>query len=335
VKRAGFAALMLLAASTLGARADSVADFYRGKTINALVGVSPGGEYDFQLRLVARHLGKHIPGHPNIVAQNMTGATGMIMANYLYRVAPQDGTYIGLIQNGLPTSQAVGMTGVQFDAPKFNWLGSVAPTAETLTTWKTAPAKTIEDAKKIETIIGSVGSSGITLSFPMMLNDLLGTKFKMVMGYTGSGALDLAMQRGEVQGRANSWTSLKAAKPDWIANKEVNILVHSGPKSSDLKEVPALNDLVTDATDKQVVDIVTAGDSLGHPFATSPGVPPERVTALRQAFADMLKDPDFLKDAAAVRKEIDPVSVDEIEAAIARAFNATPAAKERARKYFQ
>jgi tripartite-type tricarboxylate transporter receptor subunit TctC len=335
VRRAGFAALMLLAASSFGARADSVADFYRGKTINALVGVSPGGEYDFQLRLVARHLGKHIPGHPNIVAQNMTGATGMIMANYLYRVAPQDGTYIGLIQNGLPTSQAVGMTGVQFDAPKFNWLGSVAPTAETLTTWKTAPAKTIEDAKKIETIIGSVGSSGITLSFPMMLNDLLGTKFKMVMGYTGSGALDLAMQRGEVQGRANSWTSLKAAKPDWIANKEVNILVHSGPKSSDLKEVPALNDLVTDATDKQVVDIVTAGDSLGHPFATSPGVPPERVAALRQAFADMLKDPDFLKDAAAVRKEIDPVSVDEIEAAIARAFNATPAAKERARKYFQ
>lgn len=333
--RTGLAALMLLATSTIGAQAESVADFYRGKTINALVGVSPGGEYDFQLRLVARHLGKHIPGHPNIIAQNMTGATGMIMANYLYRVAAQDGTYIGLIQNGLPTSQAVGMSGVQFDAGKFNWLGSVAPTAETLTTWKTSPVKTIEDAKKTETIIGSIGSSGITLSFPMMLNDLLGTKFKMVMGYTGSGALDLAMQRGEVQGRANSWTSLKAAKPEWIANKEVNVLVHSGPKSADLKDVPALDDLVIGDLNKQVVDIVTAGDNLGHPFATGPGVPPDRVAALRKAFADMLADPEFLKEAAAMRKEIDPVSVEGIEAAIGRAFKATPAAKERARQYFK
>jgi hypothetical protein len=168
----------------------------------------------------------------------------------------------------------------------------------------------------------------------MMLNDLLGTKFKMVMGYTGSGALDLAMQRGEVQGRANSWTSLKAAKPEWIANKEVNILIHSGPKSADLKEVPSLEELVTGDLDRQVVDVVTAGDNLGHPFATSPGVPPERVAALRKAFDDMLKDPAFLKETAAMRKEIDPVSVDGIEAAISRAFNATPAAKDRARKYF-
>ena len=333
--RPGFVALLLLSAMPCVASAQNVEDFYRGKTINALVGVSPGGEYDFQLRLVARHLGKHIPGHPNIVAQNMTGATGMVMANYLFRVAPKDGTYIGLIQNGLPTSQAVGMEGVQFDAPKFNWLGSVAPSAETLVTWKSVPVKSIDDAKREEAIIGSVGSSGITLSFPVMINDLLGTKFKMVMGYTGSGALDLAMQRGEVQGRASSWSSLKASKPEWVTNKEVNVLVHSGPKAPDLKDVPALDDLVTNPEDRQVVDIVTAGDRLGHPFATSPGVPPERVAALRKAFQDMLADADFRKEAAAIRKEIDPVSVAGIESAVARAFDATPQAKQRARKYFQ
>jgi tripartite-type tricarboxylate transporter receptor subunit TctC len=333
--RPGFVALLLLCVLPCHARADGVADFYRGKTINALVGVSPGGEYDFQLRLVARHLGKHIPGHPNIIAQNMTGATGMVMANYLYRVAPKDGTYIGLIQNGLPTSQAVGMEGVQFDAPKFNWIGSVAPSAETLVVWKTVSVKSIDDAKRTEVIVGSVGSSGITLSFPVMLNDLLGTRFRMVMGYTGSGALDLAMQRGEVQGRASSWSSLKASKPEWVTNREVSVLVHSGPKSPDLKDVPSLDDLVTNAQDKQVVDVVTAGDRLGHPFATSPGVPGDRVDALRKAFADMLEDPDFRREAAAVRKEIDPVGVAGIEAAITRAFDASPDAKQRARKYFQ
>src|SRR4051794_14365126 len=178
MKNSWLAAALVLATGAPVAQADPVADFYKGKTINALVGVSPGGEYDFQLRLVARHIGRFIPGRPNVVAQNMTGATGMVMANYLYRVAPKDGTYIGLIQNGLPTSQAVGMEGVQFDAAQFQWIGSIAPTAETMTTWKTTGIKSIEDAKKTEVITGSVGSSGITLSFPVMLNDLVGTKFK-------------------------------------------------------------------------------------------------------------------------------------------------------------
>jgi tripartite-type tricarboxylate transporter receptor subunit TctC len=192
------AGTLALCASPLatGARADAVEDFYKGKTIYALVGVSPGGGYDLELRLVARYIGKHIPGHPTVVAQNMTGATGMVMANYLYRVAPHDGTYMGLIQNGLPTSQAVGLEGVQFDAAHYNWIGSVAPTVETMAVWKTTGVTSIEDAMKKEVIAGCVGSSGITLTYPVMLNDLLQTKFKMVMGYTGSGPLNIAMERG-------------------------------------------------------------------------------------------------------------------------------------------
>lgn len=323
-----------MAVVTLSAKADPIADFYKGKTVTALVGVSPGGEYDFQLRLVARHLGKHIPGNPTIVPQNMTGATGLVMANYLARVAPKDGTYIGLIQNGLPTSQAVGLEGVQFDARQFLWLGSVAPSSQTMFTWKDS-VKTIEEAKRVEVITGAVGSSGITLSYPMMLNDLVGTKFKMVLGYTGSGAIDLAMERGEVSARASSWASLRNSKPHWIKDKLVNVLVHSGPKPAELAGVPSLDDLITHAEDKQVAQIVTTGDALGHPFATTPGAPAERVEALRKAFAAMLRDPDFIKEADARGLMINPVSAESLTQSVNNALTASEAAKKRARKYFQ
>ena len=332
---AGLIGLGLVGAVAPVRAADAVETFYKGKTLYALVGVSAGGEYDFQLRLVARYLGKYIPGHPNVVAQNMVGATGMVMANYLYRVAPKDGTYIGLIQNGLPTSQAVGMEGVQFDASKFSWIGSVAPSVETMATWKTTGVKTIEDARKTEVIAGCVGSSGITLTFPMMLNDLVGTKFRMVMGYTGSGPLNLAMERGEVSARNTSWTSWKAAKPEWLANGDINILVYSGPKPADLNGVPEVMDLVTNPEDREVVDIVTAGNRLGHPFATSPGAPQDRVDALRKAFADMLEDADFRKEAAAAKLDIDLVNAASLEKAVMGALNASDKAKARARKYFQ
>ena len=329
------ATLLGLAAGVSPAQADSVSDFYKGKTVFALVGVSAGGEYDFQLRLAARHIGKYIPGHPTVIPQNMTGATGLVMANYLYAVAPQDGTYLGLIQNGLPTSQAVGVDGVKFDAARFQWIGSVAPTTETMVTWKTTGVTTIEEARRKEVIVGAVGSSGITLSFPVMLNDLAGTRFKMVLGYTGSGALDLAMERGEVSGRAGSWSSLKASKPNWVANKDVNVLVHSGPKPADLPHVPGAGDFMSNAEDRQVLDIVTMGDTLGHPFATGPGVPAERVAALRKAFADMLNDPDFRKEAAANNLEVDPVSAEALSIAVEQALGASSASKQRARKYFQ
>jgi len=330
-----FLAAALTAALSGAARADAVEDFYKGKTIFALVGVSPGGEYDFQLRLVAKHLGKYIPGHPNIIAQNMTGATGIVMANYLYKVAAKDGTYIGLIQNGLPTSQAVGMEGVQFDATKYNWIGSIAPTVETMAVWKTTGVKTIEDAKKTEIIAGCVGSSGITLTFPVMLNDLVGTRFKMVLGYTGTGSLDLAMERGEVSGRAGSWSSMKASKPNWIANKDLNVLVHSGPKPRDLPGVPSAEDFMRNAQDRQVLDVVTVGDTLGHPFAAAPGVPAERVEALRKAFTDMLEDPEFRKEATLNNLEIDPVSAQALSGAVNRALGASAESRQRARKYFQ
>lgn len=315
--------------------ADPVAAFYKGKNFNMLVGVSAGGAYDLTLRLVARHIVKFIPGQPTAVPQNMTGATGLVMANYLYNVAPKDGTYMGLIQNGLPTFQAVGMPGVQFDATKLEWIGSPAPTIETMIAYKKRTGVSdIETARKQEVIVGSIGSSGITYMYPQMLNDMAGTKFRMVPGYTGSGALNLAMERGEVDARNNSWGSVKANKPNWITDGDIAVLTYSGRRQKDLAKVPHLEDIIKDKTDLAVFKVVTAGSQLGHPFAMAPGVPADRLAAVRKAFAEMIKNPAFLKEAAAAQIVPDFVDPEEMRQVVAELFSTPQELRDRARKYF-
>jgi tripartite-type tricarboxylate transporter receptor subunit TctC len=335
------AATLALAPFTLsatGANAqanDPVAAFYKGKNLNMLVGVSPGGAYDLTLRLVARHIVRFIPGNPTPVPQNMTGATGLVMANFLYNVAPKDGTYIGLIQNGLPTFQAVGMEGAQFDARRLEWIGSPAPTIETMIAYrKRTGVATIEDARQREIIVGSIGSSGITYMYPLMLNDMAGTKFRMVPGYTGSGALNLAMERGEVDARNNSWGSVKANKPEWIKNGDIAVLTYSGRKQPDLANVPHLEEIIKDKTDLAVFKVVTAGSQLGHPFAMAPGVPADRLAAVRKAFAEMIKSPEFIKEAVAAQIDIDFVDPDEMRQVITELFSTPQEVRDRARKYF-
>ncbi|MEN9708180.1 MAG: hypothetical protein RIQ68_588, partial [Pseudomonadota bacterium] len=195
----------LLAASS--AQADTVADFYRGKNVNVLIGVAVGGEYDLHARIVSRYIGKYIPGNPAVVPQNMTGAGGLKMANYLYEVATRDGTNIGMIANTFPAMQAAGVKGVMFDANQFNWIGSICPTVETMTMWKTTGVKSIEDARNKEVIVGATGRGAITYMFPAMLNEFAGTKFKIVTGYPGGNDVNLAMERGEVGARNNTWSS--------------------------------------------------------------------------------------------------------------------------------
>lgn len=314
--------------------ANEVENFYKGRNVSFLVGVSQGGGYDTDLRLVARHITRHIPGRPNAVPQNMTGATGLVMANYMYRVAPRDGSVVALIQNGLPTFQAVGRDGVQFDAREFQWIGSVAPTVEAMITSKASGVRTVEDAKKREVIAGSNGASGITYMYPLMMNDMMGTRFKMVTGYPGSGQLNLALERGEVEARNNSWTSIKSTKPDWIKDGLINVLVYSGPPQDDLPGVPHFEDLIADPENRAVARVVTAGNKLGRPFTVAPGVPADRVEALRAAFVAMLKDPEFQKDADALRIEVQPVAHQELKRIIDELFATPDHLKERARKYF-
>jgi tripartite-type tricarboxylate transporter receptor subunit TctC len=330
--RATLTAVAMIAAAPVFA--NDVETFYKGRNVSFLVGVSQGGGYDTDLRLVARHITRHIPGRPNAVPQNMTGATGLVMANFMYRVAPRDGSVVALIQNGLPTYQAVGREGVQFDAREFQWIGSLAPTVETMVTMAASGIRTVEDAKKREVIAGSNGASGITYMYPLMMNDMLGTRFKMVTGYPGSGQLNLAMERGEVDGRNNSWTSIKSTKPNWITDKLIHVLVYSGPKQDDLPGVPHFLDLIQDPEDRAVARVVTSGGSLGRPFTVAPGVPADRVAALRTAFNDMLKDPEFIKDAASLRIELQPIPHEELKRVIDELFATPDHLKQRARKYF-
>jgi len=308
----GLCAALLLAGAGM-ANAQSVADFYTGKTVNILIGVGVGGEYDLHARLTGRFIGRHVPGNPTVVAQNMTGAGGVKMANYLYTVAAKDGTNIGMLSNTLPMLQATGAPGLQLDAAKFNWIGSISPTVETIAVWHNAGVKTIEDARKQEVVVGASGKGAITHTFPTAMNELLGTKFKVIVGYEGGNAINLAVERGELQGRNNTWSSWKVTKADWLRDKKINILAYAGPKPKDLPGVPSLSELAKNEDDRKVLNLITSGTEFGRPLALTPDVPSARVKAMRDAFDATMKDKDFMAEAAKLNIEIDPVKGEHLQ----------------------
>lgn len=322
MKFAPAAAAVFATLSPLTANADPVADFYKGKTLTIYVGLSAGGGYDTNARLVGRHIGKYIPGNPTVVAQNMTGAGGAKMVAYLMQVAPKDGTSIGMIANNFPAMQAAGMSQITFDTGKLQWIGSISPTVETMTVWKTAGVSSIEEARNKEVVAGASGKGAITYTFPAMLNEILGTKFKIVAGYQGGNAINLAMERGEVQARNNTWSSWKATKPDWLKNGDIRVLVYAGPKPRDIGNIPSISDLVKNEDDLKVVELVISGTRLGRPLAAN-GAPVERVAALRAAFLKVMGDPDFVREAEKMRVEIDPVSGETMQKVVADVL-ATP-----------
>jgi tripartite-type tricarboxylate transporter receptor subunit TctC len=300
------AALPALFLTGTGARAETVADFYRGKTINVYIGVNVGGGYDFEARLLARFMKSHIPGNPTLVPQNMIGAGGIKMANFLYSIAPQDGTAIGMFPNTLIAVQAVGTDGAQYDANKFAWIGSMTTSPLTLTTWYSTGVRTIEEARQRELVVAASNKGAITYTFPRMLNEFLGTKLKIVSGYQGNSTMVVAMERGEVDGVTNSWDSWKSLNPAWLAEKKINLLVQTEPKAKDL-DIPSVQELARNEDDRKVIQLIVAGDALGKPLAASPNVPPERVQALRDAFDATIRDPEFIRAATAARIEINPI----------------------------
>ncbi len=320
-----YASAMLCAGALAGASASaqSPADFYKGKTVNVLIGVGVGGEYDLHARIVARHIGKHAPGAPNFVPQNMTGAGGAKMAAYLAEVAPKDGTNIGMIANNFPAMQAAGLDVIRFDLGKFQWIGSISPTVETMTVTKAAGISTIEEARSKEIIVGATGKGAITYSFPAMLNEFLGARFKIVPGYPGGNQINLAMERGEVQARNNTWSSWKVTKPDWIKNGDIRILAYAGPAPKDLPGVPNVVDLVKSADDKRTVELIVSGTMLGRPLAFAGDVPADRLAAIRAAFVQTMKDPEFLGEADKLKIEVDPVSGEDMQKVVANVL-ATP-----------
>ncbi len=306
-------AILIACFNPVTVQADPIAEFYRGKSATILIGVSAGGEYDLHGRLMARHLGKQIPGAPHFIAQNMTGAGGITMANHLYAIAPQDGTHFGILNNGFPAMQAIGKRKVQFDSQRFNWIGALTPTVETMALWKTAGAKTLEEARQMEIPIGSVGNANITFAFPMMMNEFAGTKFRMVIGYRGGNDINLAMERGEVGGRNNTWSSWKSTRADWLKNKDIHIIAFGGPRPADIGDVPNIESLARNEEDRLVMRLVLSGPHLGRPLVGAPGMPSDRVSAVRRAFIAMTRDPDFLKEAESMRIDIEPVPGEQME----------------------
>src|SRR5690349_16015259 len=304
-----FTALPLAALAT-PVKAQSVADFYRGKTITMAVGTSPGGDYDLRMRMVGRYLGRHIPGNPTVVPTNMPGAGQMLVANWLANVAPKDGTAIVALSQNMAVNQATGASGVKYDVRQFNWIGNTTDSPNVINSWHTTGIKTIQDVMQRELVVGATGTASGSYLYPYALNQLVGTKFKIVTGYPGGNDINLAMERGEVGGRgSNSWASWKSTRPQWLAEKKIFILAQVGVKrNAELPDVPTLQDLAKNDVDKQVLLFISADTAISRPFVTNGGVPRERVEALRHAFDETMKDPEFLAEAEKSKTDINPMT---------------------------
>jgi tripartite-type tricarboxylate transporter receptor subunit TctC len=326
-----FHALAALAALALagpllfagGAHAQSAEQFYKGKNLRLVIPSGAGGGYDAYSRLLGRHIGDHIPGKPSVVAENMPGASGIRGTNYLYTVAPKDGTVMGSTYNNLIVEPLLGNTQATWDSRKFEWIGSITTQYNSCMVWATSPVKTIDDAKKQEVKVSTTGLAGNSAKTPLELNMLLGTKFKVISGYSTTD-MRLAVERGEVDGICGlSYDTYEAANPDWLEHKRIRFILQTGAKPNPkIADVPLLTDLIKDPKQKQALQVLGVGEEVGRPHMFPPGVPKYLVTALRTAFNDTMKDPKFLDDAKRMHIEPDPMTGEQCEAAIVDAYKA-------------
>ncbi|MGE5537734.1 MAG: Bug family tripartite tricarboxylate transporter substrate binding protein [Gemmatimonas sp.] len=332
-----FVAALAALTSTMAlpaAAADAVETFFNGREIRLVVGTGSGGGYDAYARLVARFMGKYVPGTPTIVVQNMPGASGIKAVNFLYSVAPKDGTALATFNNSMPVYQAIGQTGVQFKTESLSWVGAMSKFVNVVAVWHTTGVKTIEDAKRIEVVIGATGGGGTIAGYPTLLNSTLGTKFKVVTGYEGGNAINLALERGEVQGRGNlSWSSIQTGHPDWYRDRKIVPIVQIGSqKEPDLQDVPLLTELAGNDEQRQMFEFVSAVNAMERPFAGPPALPKDRLEALRRAFDRTAKDADFLAAAAKQDLPIDASPGEDIEKIVARIVATPPAIVEKTKQ---
>lgn len=307
------AALALALSVAAPATAQSVEDFYRGRTVNILVGFSAGGGYDLYARLLGRHIGRRIPGNPAVTVQNMPGAGSLKATQYVYNVAAKDGLTLATVSRGMLTDPLFGTA--SFEPARLNWLGSITSETSVCATWKTSAVKSWDDMFKREFSLGSNSLGDDTANFALILRNVFGAKVKLVTGYPGGNDVNMAMERGEVEGRCGwSWSSLKSQKR-WLPN--INVLVQFNlEKNPDLLDVPRAIERAADDEQRQVLRLLIAGQYVGRPFFTTPEVPADRKAALRAAFDATMKDPEFLADAAKSDWEVTPVSGPTIDAFI-------------------
>jgi tripartite-type tricarboxylate transporter receptor subunit TctC len=287
--------------------------FYEGKTITIVTSTGAGGTYDVTARLIARHMGRFIPGKPNMIVQNMPGGGNVLATNFMYAIAPKDGTTIATVHNAMPVHQALGGQGVRFDAAQFEWLGSTGPENEVILAWHTAGIRTFDELQKREVILGGTGAGSGIVIIPRLMNALLGTKFKIVTGYKSSEDINIALQRGEVEARAFSLSSITAQRGDWLRDKKITILAQIGAKRAhEIPDVPLVTELAKSEDDRQVFKLVSASQGLGRPYVAPPGVPADRLAMLRKAFQTTLKDKVFLAEAEKLQLDIDAISAEDI-----------------------
>lgn len=321
----GVAVALTLSLPGAEAWADAVSDFYKDKRVRMVIGYSSGGGYDTYARVLARYMGEHIPAKPVMLPQNMPGAGSLKAANYIYSAAPRDGTALGAINRGVPMEPLMNSKAAQFDPLKLNWIGSMNKEVNVTIAWHTSGVKTFKDLFTKELIVGGTGSGADSVTYPLLLNNLLGTRLKIIAGYPGGEDINIAMERGEITGRPSpSWSSLQSSKPEWIKSGKIIPLVQlSLSKHPDLPNVPTVLELVSEPTHRQVFELFFARQEMGRPFIAPPAIPAERLEALRKAFMDTLKDPRFVTLAKKQDIEILPISGAEMDTIIRRIY-ATP-----------
>lgn len=326
------AALALWAAP---AAAQSVADFYRGKTVTIVVSTSTGGGYDAMARTIARHIGRHVPGRPLVVVRNMPGAGGITAVNWLYNAAEKDGTVVGLVQNGTPLEPLFGTKEARYDATRFNWLGTPSFEVSMVLVWHTVPVNTVDDLKTRETNMGASGANSTPAFYTRLLNATLGTKMKLITGYPGQNDAFLAMERGELDGYPSVfYSALTSTRPTWLRDKLAKAIVQYGPERlKELPDVPFAPDLLTNADDKLLMQAAFAPQALGRPLLLPPDVPADRVAAMRKALADTFNDAEFKADADKVGLIVNaPRTGEQLQKVIVDAYATPSRLVERLRK---
>ncbi len=322
--------VLLIASSRV--QAQTPAEFYKGKNLDLYIGYSVGGAYDLYARVISRHIGRFIPGNPTVVPKNMEGAGSLRLANWLYNVAPKDGLALGIFGRGTGFDPLLGNKAAQFEGPKYSWIGSANNEVSICVAWATSGITKFEELMTKELVVGGTSASADTDQFPRIANGVLGTKMKVVTGYPGGNEVGLAMERGEVQGRCGwSWSSVKSTHLQWYQQKKFNILVQLAlSKHPELPDVPLITDFAKTDEQRAILKLIFARQVIGRPFMAPPGVPADRVAALRKAFMDTMADKAFLADAEKTQMEITPVPGDQVENLMKEIYATPPAIAQKA-----
>jgi tripartite-type tricarboxylate transporter receptor subunit TctC len=325
ITAAGAVGLLAFAMRIPPAAAQDVEGFYKGRTIDLVVGYPPGGSNDIYARAIANRIGAHMPGHPSVIVRNMPGAGSFLAANHLATTAPRDGTTLGIVSPTVALDEKLGSAGVRFKTSDFAWIGRVNSLVNVIFMWERAGVQSIEAAQERPATLAGTGAGSAVSVYPTVLNNVVGTKFKLVMGYRGSNEAMLAVERGEAEGHCTGWDTLQTTHPDWLAGGQAKVIVQFAlHRHPDLPQVPTAVELARTPEEKQVLSAVMNATEVGTSFFTTPGVPRERVEALRAAFDATMGDPAFLADLKTLRVGISPMKGADVQELIASVGQLSP-----------